>query len=99
MEYSADLDPVTDSTTVRTPLVTALADRIKLPVRREVLEKLAVEGMATTASVSTPFWYIMGVTRIAAEGGAERAYVKTYNDGLDPMYLVTEPNTKVGALE
>ena len=35
----------------------------------------------------------------AFEGRADKAYVNTYNEELDPLYLLTEPNTKEGALE
>ena len=77
----------------------ALADRIKLPVRREVLKKLAEGGIATTSAVGSPPMYSKGVTRMAAEGGADSAYVKTYNDRLDPMYLLVAPNRKEGELE
>ena len=77
----------------------ALADRIKLPVSGEVLKKLEDEGIAATFVVVTPFKESAGVTLIATEGGADKAYVKTYNEGLVPMYLLTAPNTKEGALE
>ena len=43
--------------------------------------------------------YSIGVTLMATEGGAGKAYVKTYKDGLDPVYLLTAPNTNDGALE
>ena len=55
----------------------ALADRIKLPVRREVLVKSTDEGMALTSVVGILFRYSTGATRMLTEGGAEREYVKT----------------------
>ena len=84
---------------VRLPSTTAPADRIKLPVSWEVLKKLADEGIATTFDVVTPLKESTGVTLIATEGGADKAYVKTYNEGLVPMYVLTAPNTKEGAFE
>ena len=60
----------------------ALADKIKLPVSRDVLMYLADDGMAVTLVVRIPLRYSRGVTLMATEGGADRAYVNTYKDGL-----------------
>ena len=57
------------------------------------------EGIAATYVVVTPLKESTGVTLIATEGGADKAYVKIYNEGLVPMYLLTAPNTKEGAFE
>ena len=84
---------------VNVPATAAPADKIKLPVSWEVLKKLADEGIATTVVLVIPLIESTGVTLIATEGGADKAYVKTYNEGLVPMYLLTAPNTKEGAFE
>ena len=49
------LDPVTLSTIVRLPTTLLLADRIKLPLKREVLEKSMDEGLVAMVVVRTPF--------------------------------------------
>ena len=45
---------MTASTTVSVPLMAAVADKRKVPLRREVLEKLKKEGIVTTSVVGTP---------------------------------------------
>ena len=49
------------------------------------------DGIAITSVVKDPLRYSRGVTLMAAEGGADRVYVNTYTDGLDPMYLLWSP--------
>ena len=36
---------------------------------------------------------------MAVEGGADRVYVNTYEDGIDPMYLLWLPKTEEGEFE
>ena len=49
--------------------------------------------------VRDPLRYSIGVTLIATEGSADKVYVKTYKDGLDPVCLLTAPKTNDGAFE
>ena len=46
------------------------------------------DGLAITSVERAPFRYSRGVTFMAAEGGADRVYVNTYKDVLDPIYLL-----------
>ena len=73
------------------PLIRALADKIKLPVSVDVLMKLADDGMANISVERNPLRYSRGVTLTPTDGGADRVYVNTYKDALDPTYLLTAP--------
>ena len=46
------------------------------------------DGIAITSVVKDPLRYSRGVTLMATDGAADSVYVNTYEDVLDPMYLL-----------
>ena len=49
---------------------------------------MADDGLAVTVVVRDPLRYSRGVTLMATDGAADSVYVNTYEDVLDPMYLL-----------
>ena len=68
-----------------------LAERINCPLSGDVLRKVENNGLTLTAVLGTPSKYRRGITITDFEGAADRSYLKTYNDALDPVYLLNSP--------
>ena len=91
LEYWDLLSPVKTNPIVYVPLMRGLADRINCPVSGEVVKKVEDDGLTIIAELGTPSRYSTGTTRTYFEGAADRSYLNTYDDVLDPVYLFKSP--------